>query len=261
MSYILDYLKVEYPSVKHIQIFSDGPSSQFKQRYLFSNLYLFEQDHNLKLTWNFFATSHGKGVVDRIGGTVKRTVWRNIRAGKVFVSTPEEYASIASALISNVHIKYISAEEISCNSEILNRYWEKILPVPSIHSVHCVKAISPNKIIISDTSTSKMQKTVILFNEDLSDSDDSDEFNSTESDNLELRDWVVVSYESTHYPGCITQIIREEIEVSVMHRAEGHFKWPKVEDKIFYSKQNILKKISPPIPIGNRGQFIFTVNI
>lgn len=38
----------------------------------------------------------------------------------------------------------------------------------------------------------------------------------------------------------------EEIEVSVMHRAEGHFKWPKEDDKIFYMKENIVKKILHP---------------
>jgi len=105
-----------------------------------------------------------------------------------------------------------------------------------------------------------MQKGVILFNEDLSDSDDSDVSNTIESV-YKLYDWVVVNYESACYPGYITQIIEKEIEVSVMHRAEGHFKWPKAKDKIFYIKKNILKKISLPVPTVNRGQFSFTENI
>ena len=37
-------------------------------------------EHDLKIRWNFFATSHGKGVVDGIGGTLKRTVWRHVKA-------------------------------------------------------------------------------------------------------------------------------------------------------------------------------------
>ena len=53
---------------------SDGPTSQFKQRFLFSNLHHWEQDHDITIRMNFFATSHGKGVVDGIGGTVKRSV-------------------------------------------------------------------------------------------------------------------------------------------------------------------------------------------
>ncbi len=31
-------------------------------------------EHDLKIRWNFFATSYGKGVVDGIGGTVNLLV-------------------------------------------------------------------------------------------------------------------------------------------------------------------------------------------
>ena len=74
LEYILKHLVEKFPSIKILNVFSDGAGSQFKQRFLFSNLHNWEQDHHLKLTWNFFATSHGKGVVDGLGGTVKRAV-------------------------------------------------------------------------------------------------------------------------------------------------------------------------------------------
>lgn len=47
---------------------------QFKQRYLKANLYLFQ--YKLKLKWHYFATGHGKGMVDGIGGSVKGAVQR-----------------------------------------------------------------------------------------------------------------------------------------------------------------------------------------
>ena len=43
-----------------------------------------------KVIWNFFATPHGKGVVDGLGGTVKRAEWRHVRSGKVHMTTAEE---------------------------------------------------------------------------------------------------------------------------------------------------------------------------
>ena len=49
---------------KPLIFFSDGATSQFKQRYLFSNLHSWEMEHDIELSWNFFATSHGKGVVE-----------------------------------------------------------------------------------------------------------------------------------------------------------------------------------------------------
>ena len=71
MQCIFQSLWAKFPSIKTVNVFSDGPTSQFKQRFLFSNLHYWEQDHDISIRWNFFATSHEKSVVDGIGGTVK----------------------------------------------------------------------------------------------------------------------------------------------------------------------------------------------
>ena len=81
MSVLFRKLLEKYPSIEAINVFSDGAESQFKQQYLFSNLYGWEKEFSVCLTWNFFATSHGKGAVDGIGGTVKQNVWRATCAG------------------------------------------------------------------------------------------------------------------------------------------------------------------------------------
>ena len=44
----------------------------------------------MKMIWSFFATFHGKGAVDGIGGMVKRSVWRVVRAG---TTAPPDAAS------------------------------------------------------------------------------------------------------------------------------------------------------------------------
>ena len=61
----------------------------------------------------------------------------------------------------------------------------------------------------------------------------------------------------SYYPACVTKVIENDIEVSVMHKSKGNFKWPQKEDKIFYNLDDILKIIDPPIPTGNKGQFKF----
>lgn len=93
MDYIFKYLLEKYPQIKIINIFSDGPGSQFKQRYLFSNLHTWEEKHEIKLIWNFFATSHGKGVVDGLGGTVKRSVWRHVRSEQAHIKSMQLWPS------------------------------------------------------------------------------------------------------------------------------------------------------------------------
>ena len=91
--------------LKSVSFFSDGAASQFKQRFLFHNITYFEADYGLKVTWNFFATSHGKGAVDGIGGNVKRLVWNAVRAG-AFVTNAQSCATEAANRVHGTNIIY-----------------------------------------------------------------------------------------------------------------------------------------------------------
>ncbi|CAG2244389.1 unnamed protein product [Mytilus edulis] len=71
---ILMQIRSEYPEVDTLHFYSDGPSSQYKQK---MNFYLFSIevfDHGFKqASWNFHAAGHGKGIPDGIGASVKRS--------------------------------------------------------------------------------------------------------------------------------------------------------------------------------------------
>ena len=69
LAFLMDHVE----NVKHFEnyvFFSDGAASQFKQRFTLCEINL----QGKSLSWSFFATDHGKGVVDGIGGTLKRDV-------------------------------------------------------------------------------------------------------------------------------------------------------------------------------------------
>ena len=102
MIYILQHLKDKYPAINKVNVFSDGASSQFKQRYLFSNLYIWQQKFHIDISWNFYATSHGKGVVDGLGGTVKRAVWRHVRSCRAHVTNASLFYDVAKERNQNV---------------------------------------------------------------------------------------------------------------------------------------------------------------
>ena len=53
MQCILQCLREKFPHIKYVNVFSDGPTSQFKQRFLFSNVHYLERDHELSIRWNF----------------------------------------------------------------------------------------------------------------------------------------------------------------------------------------------------------------
>ncbi|CAF1111852.1 unnamed protein product [Didymodactylos carnosus] len=58
-----------------LEFFSDGTASQFRQRFMFHGLAQLACDYSINLSWNLFATSHSKEVVDDLGSSIKRLVW------------------------------------------------------------------------------------------------------------------------------------------------------------------------------------------
>lgn len=72
---ILRDISSTFPQTKSIHFFSDGPTSQYKNRF---NLFflqarvpmIFKSAENL--SWNYSESGHGKGPMDGIGGTLKR---------------------------------------------------------------------------------------------------------------------------------------------------------------------------------------------
>ena len=67
---LIEFLK-EIIQFRKVIYFSDGAASQYKNRENFINLANHEADFGMPADWHFFATSHGKGPCDGVGGTVK----------------------------------------------------------------------------------------------------------------------------------------------------------------------------------------------
>ena len=55
-------------------ICSDGPTSEFKNRYIRHLIQKPSAVYNKPFVWRFSETAHGKGVVDGVGGRVKSLV-------------------------------------------------------------------------------------------------------------------------------------------------------------------------------------------
>ena len=104
--------------IEKVHFFSNGPS-QFKQKYLSSNLEHWEKELLYKLKWHSFTTSHGKGVVDGIGGSMKGSVHCKILSGRV-IQTAKQVAEVAQACHTIVVIKYVSANDITHDKAMLD---------------------------------------------------------------------------------------------------------------------------------------------
>ena len=77
--YIYDcIIKPSHNDVEDDIIYTDGPSNEFKNKYMVHLLKILSQKFNKKYSWKYFATSHGKGAIDGIGGNAKSLVRRKV---------------------------------------------------------------------------------------------------------------------------------------------------------------------------------------
>jgi len=68
---------------------------------------------------------------------------------------------------------------------------------------------------------------------------------------------VLVRYDNAVFPGEVSGIGDQEIQVSVMIPSGSYYKWPVVKDCIYYKMSDVVQKLSPPILKSARGTFEF----
>ena len=95
---------------------------------------MLSKKYNVKLSWNFSATSHGKGPVDGAGATLKRHAMEKVQTHKVTINNVDEfYQAIRD---SNIKVTLINTTELQIYS---NKYLETLFsnsaPIPGFHFV------------------------------------------------------------------------------------------------------------------------------
>jgi len=159
LNIILNHIETTLPNVKEVHCFSDGAASQFKQRFHFRNLIENANDHNIQLSWHFFATSHGKGVVDGIGGVVKRLVWSAILAGQVFRSV-EDFIKIAKKKTNKIILFEITKSDIDNSKAKLENIFQRVKTVSETLKLHSVKVVDKNTLEFRNYSTCSQKKDI-----------------------------------------------------------------------------------------------------
>lgn len=162
MKAVIDYVKQIQPQLKYISIFSDGCTSQFKNRYTMSSLLWYSLEHEISATWSFFATSHGKGAVDGIGGAAKRAVWTYVKARKAKVSSAADFAKCAEMRLNNIKVLTVTKDTVNRSRQELINKWENVRNIPNIQQKHYFEVADKNSLWVGRTAKSTKTK-VTLF--------------------------------------------------------------------------------------------------
>lgn len=114
-------------------------------------------EHNVQLSWNFVATSHGKGVVDGIGGVVKRLVWSAVLAGETCQSA-DDFIKIAMKKTNKIILIEITEKAIQNSKNTLKHIFENIKTIPEAQKMHSVKVVDKNTLEFRNYSTCSQKK-------------------------------------------------------------------------------------------------------
>ena len=164
---VLSLLKTENNALKRVHYFTDGASSQYKNKYNFINMCHHAQDFGLSCVWHFFATCHGKGPCDGVGGTVKRLTARASlqRPEKEQIVTPEEMFAFCSEHISGITFVYVSGEAIDLMRQtVLEERFMNARVLRGTRGFHYFEPCGASRmkaaVTSSDTSRAKAYKIV-----------------------------------------------------------------------------------------------------
>ena len=150
---ILDSLQSKMETqLEEVDIISDGAAQHFKQKYMMAFISSLLESRGITVNWHFFATSHGKGAVDGIGGTVKRAVHSAIMTRQYHVQNAQQYAECAQAVTEATTVIYIPSKTIENNKSQLDQTWKDVAAVPAIQSVHCIRTLTPGRVSVSSHS-------------------------------------------------------------------------------------------------------------
>lgn len=133
---VLHQLKRTHPEVTYIHFFSDGPTTQYRNK---ANFYFFSTVlHQMGFhaaTWNFFESGHGKGAPDGIGGSVKRQADSWVSSG-VDVPSAQKLFDFLECGNSTIQFYFIDPVEITEFDALWPSTLKPINGTMKVHQLH-----------------------------------------------------------------------------------------------------------------------------
>ena len=162
---LITNLRNKFPEINKIYYFSDGAAGQYKNKKNFMNISYHRMDFQAQAEWHFFATSHGKGPCDGVGGTIKRlAAYASLQGTQI--TSPRELYEWAKSNVTGILFSFTSKEEHEQEARLLNsERFVRLRTVAGTRSIHRVIPVCENKIAVQTFSgSSEVPREVDLRN-------------------------------------------------------------------------------------------------
>lgn len=245
----------------HVHYWSDGAASQFKSKYMMNNLRYHSEDFLVTADWSFFATADGKGPVDGIGGTVKRSVYLEVIKGREIVSNYSDFLRVAKATNSTITVLSCISAKIAETEENLKEHYVQARDLPGIREQHYFFVTDGKVNGLRTCPTSNNANTSLLPpNPAAAASSSMIEFEASPS--LKLWNLVAVAYEQDVWFGEIIEMVSEgEVKVKFLTAIGRKLKWP-AKDMVEAVHQNHILPTKPNLaPCDNSLRAFKVINL
>ena len=168
ISHLMSFLKDKI-QIKKAIFMSDGAASQYKNRKNFASLCKFKSMYKIEAEWHFFATSHGKGPCDALGGNLKRMARREslaklhehpITTAKQLYEWAEKRRRDAFTTMS---FCYVSQEEYELGVNKWSSVYQDTKMIPGTQKYHSFVPISETTIVTRLYSNDNARSTHTIF--------------------------------------------------------------------------------------------------
>jgi hypothetical protein len=111
------------PNITQIHYWTDSPSSQYRNKTMFTIIAEHAKLYGLKARWNYFESGHGKGPCDGLGGTIKRMADEAIKRGVAVIQDPREFYEWAiCSNMKEVSFLFVAKENCKSKADELNMF-------------------------------------------------------------------------------------------------------------------------------------------
>ncbi|CAH2100534.1 unnamed protein product [Euphydryas editha] len=154
---IINFIKSLSSTVAKLFFFSDGAPQQYKNYKHFSNLSHYRREFGVIVEWNFFATAHGKGPCDGVGGTIKRKASRTSLQlpPDQQILTPKQLFEWASQNLTKMNIRFSTIEVYNSMKEKLEDQFTNAKTIPATQKIHKISPLEDCMVQVKMFSSSE----------------------------------------------------------------------------------------------------------
>ena len=153
MDAMIPELKKLDPELSKIHYWTDSPSSQYRNQFIFYTLANHKKWYDCEAQWNYFEAGHGKSACDGLGGTVKRMADEASRQGNVLIQSARDFFSwtIGSSM---KQVIFIFVDKKECEQKQVEMSKLKIKSLRNTMKIHAVAVDISDRNIMKTNITS-----------------------------------------------------------------------------------------------------------